>query len=566
MSADRWRSRARSDDHETSADDQDSSAAQLPFETRTRRRLGSITTKILALNVLALFLLVGGLLYLDEFRDGLIDAKIAALQTEGEIIAGALGEAALDANPEAPTLDPIATRQLLRRLIEPTQERARVFDQTNALIADSRSLLGAGREVQFAPLPPVEALSPLEKAYERAADVWRKATGGPRLPAYVERSTQTATDYQEVLGALSGDVGAAHRVQNNAVVLSVAIPVQAFKRVLGALMLTADTADIDASVRDFRLAILQISGVAFAITVTLSFYLARTIARPVTLLAAAADRVRGMPGRDIEIPDFSDRADEIGELSGALRDMTSALYKRFDAIESFAADVAHEIKNPLTSLRSAVEALDLARDDAQRQQLLDIIRDDVGRVDRLLSDIADASRLDAELSRTKMEAVDLKQLLEAIVEVNKATNKPGETSVDLVVTGSGPFLALGIEDRLGQVMRNIIDNARSFSATGSRIALSLSRSDSVLRIVCEDQGPGFADEHKDRVFERFYTRRPDGEAFGTHSGLGLSISRQIIEAHRGRIGADNRLTEDGKVVGARVTIELPVLHITVDTS
>ena len=544
----------------------DSNPPSRRYESRPRRRLGSITTKILALNLLALFLLVGGLFYLDEFRDGLIDAKILALQTEGEIIAGALGEAAMDADPEAPVLDPVTTGQLLRRLIEPTKERARVFDQTNALIADSRSLLEAGREVQFALLPPVEILSPLERAYERAVDVWQRTTGGPRLPTYVERGTQTATDYAEVVAALSGTVGAAQRVREGEVVLSVALPVQSFKRVLGALMLTADTADIDASVRDFRLAILQISGVALAITVTLSLYLARTIARPVTRLAAAADRVRSMPGRDVEIPDFSDRADEIGDLSGALRDMTSALYKRFDAIESFAADVSHEIKNPLTSLRSAVEALDLARNESQREQLLGIIHDDVGRIDRLLSDIADASRLDAELSRSQMAPVDLRRLLGAIVEVDEATGQTGETSFDLTVSDDGPFVTLGIEDRLGQVMRNLIDNARSFSPHGSVISLALRRLGNAIEIVCDDSGPGFADEHKDRVFERFYTRRPDGEAFGTHSGLGLSISRQIIEAHRGRITAANRHADDGAVIGARITIELPVLNTPVDTS
>jgi len=273
-----------------------------------------------------------------------------------------------------------------------------------------------------------------------------------------------------------------------------------------------------------------------------------------------------MPGRDVEIPDFSDRADEIGDLSGALRDMTSALYKRFDAIESFAADVSHEIKNPLTSLRSAVEALDLARNESQREQLLGIIRDDVGRIDRLLSDIADASRLDAELSRSQMAPVDLRRLLGAIVEVDEATGQTGETSFDLTVSDDGPFVTLGIEDRLGQVMRNLIDNARSFSPHGSVISLALRRSDNAIEIVCDDSGPGFADEHKDRVFERFYTRRPDGEAFGTHSGLGLSISRQIIEAHRGRITAANRFADDGTVIGARITIELPVLNTPVDTS
>ncbi|MDA0368010.1 MAG: stimulus-sensing domain-containing protein [Proteobacteria bacterium] len=554
---------------------QENGAAVVPGErpqtsrhaTVRSRRLGSITARILTLNLLAFMLLVFGLFYVDEFGDGLVEAKIQSLKTEGEIIAGALGESALNQEPPGPVLDPATTRQLLRRLIEPTQERARVFDPAGALIADSRSLLEAGREVQFEILPPAADLSLIEETYEAANDLWRGVTGGPRLPPYVERGDQAAHDYQEVTRALAGEFGSDQRARNNGdVVLSVAIPIQSFKRVLGALMLTADTRDIDARVRDFRLAILQVSGVALAITVLLSLYLARTIATPVKRLAAAAERVRGMQGRVVEIPDFTDRADEIGELSGALRDMTSTLYKRLDAIETFAADVAHEIKNPLTSLRSAVEALDKARDESQRLQLLEIIRDDVGRIDRLLSDISDASRLDAELSRTQMAPVNLRRLLETIVEVHEATGEPGGVSVVLDIPNDGPFFVLGIEDRLGQVMRNVVDNARSFSPPHSAISLSLARVGNALRIACDDEGPGFPSQQMDRVFERFYTRRPDGEAFGKHSGLGLSISRQIIEAHHGKISATNRSGEDGTERGARVTIELPALNTPVDSS
>lgn len=532
----------------------------------TRRRLGSITTRILTLNLLALLVLVGGLLYLDAFRDELIDAKIQALKTEGEIIAGALGESAIGTNPVERALDPASTRQLLRRLIEPTRERARVFAPDGTLLADSRSLLEAGREVQFEFLPPAEELSFFEKAYDAAAATWQRVTGGPRLPIYVEQSEQRAGDYPEVMGALTGDFGAAQRVRDGQVVISVALPVQAFKQVLGALMLTADTDDIDDSVRSFRLTILQVSGIALGITTLLSLYLAGTIARPVTRLAAAAKRVRGVTGRNVEIPDFTQRLDEIGELSGALREMTGALYKRLDAIEAFAADVAHEIKNPLTSLRSAVEALDKARDDDQREQLLAIIRDDVGRIDRLLSDIADASRLDAELSRSQIGSVDVRRLLETILEVNEATTDGVRISFQLDIADAGPFVVRGIEDRLGQVMRNLIDNARSFSPTGGTIALSLVRVGDIIRITCDDAGPGFPDDTLDRVFERFYTQRPDGEAFGKHSGLGLSISRQIIEAHKGMITASNRTDREGRVRGGRVSIDLPASDdSTVDT-
>ncbi len=532
----------------------------------TRPRLGSITTRILAINLLALLLLVGGLLYLDEFRDELIDAKIQALVTEGEIIAGAIGESAIDGDPLTQELDAVMTRQLVRRLIEPTQERARVFALDGTLLADSRSLLEAGREVQFEFLPPAQELSFVEKAYEAAASLWLGITGGPRLPPYIERVEQNAEDYGEVAIALTGNLATAQRARDGEVVLSVALPIQSFKQVLGALMLTADTQDIDASVRGFRLAILQVSGIALGITILLSLYLAGTIARPVTRLAAAAKRGRGVTGREIEIPDFTARLDEIGDLSGALRDMTSTLYKRLDAIEAFAADVAHEIKNPLTSLRSAVEALDKARDESQRNQLLAIIRDDVGRIDRLLSDIADASRLDAELSRSKMTPVNIKRLLETIVEVHQATGKRSDIILRFEMSGDGPFFVLGIEDRLGQVMRNVIDNARSFSPAQGTIAFSLMRIGDGIRIMCDDEGPGFPEDHMDRVFERFYTQRPNGEAFGKHSGLGLSISRQIVDAHKGSITASNRKDAKGQIVGARVTIDLPADHGVVDST
>ncbi len=520
-------------------------------------RLGSITSRILAINLMALLLLVGGLLYLDEFRDELIDAKVQALTTEGEIIAGAIGESAIDAGPVERALDPATVRQLVRRLIEPTEERARVFAPDGSLIADSRSLLEAGREVQFEFLPPAQELSLVEKTYEAAANTWRNITGGPRLAPYVEQVEQRATDYDEVAGALSGNSGSEQRVRNGDIVISVALPIQSFKQVLGALMLTAGTSDIDASVRDFRLAILQVSGIALAITILLSLYLAGTIARPVTRLAAAANRVRGVTGREIEIPDFTGRKDEIGALSGALREMTRALYKRLDAIESFAADVAHEIKNPLTSLRSAVEALDKARDETQREQLLGIIRDDVGRIDRLLSDIANASRLDAELSRSNMTVVDLQRLLGTIIEVHETTGNVDAVKIKLELHGDGTFLVLGMEDRLGQVMRNLIDNARSFSPPGGVISLSLSRSGRMVRITCDDQGPGFPASSLDSAFERFYTQRPKTEAFGKHSGLGLSISRQIVEAHHGTITAANRMDGAGNIVGAQITIDLP---------
>jgi two-component system sensor histidine kinase ChvG len=299
----------------------------------------------------------------------------------------------------------------------------------------------------------------------------------------------------------------------------------------------------------------------------LSVLLAGTIAGPVRRLAEAAERVRrGIKSRQ-EIPDFTSRSDEIGHLSGALRDMTRALYTRMDAIESFAADVAHELKNPLTSLRSATETLPRMKTDAQRERLFAIIQHDVRRLDRLISDISDASRLDAELSRADMEPVDLKALLSAVVSIANGLADGVRVSLDVApldCAGSEPlrsgYYVLGHDSRLGQVVTNLIDNARSFSAPGGNVRVTLRRNktergDDAIEVVVDDDGPGIPPHALERIFERFYTDRPN-QGFGQNSGLGLSISRQIVEAHRGRIWAANRI-EEGRVIGARFVMRLP---------
>ena len=299
--------------------------------------------------------------------------------------------------------------------------------------------------------------------------------------------------------------------------------------------------------------------------IILSLFLAGAIAGPVRRLAEAAERVRWGTKSRQEIPDFTSRSDEIGHLSGALRDMTRALYNRIDAIESFAADVAHELKNPLTSLRSAVETLPLAKKAESRQRLMSIIQHDVKRLDRLISDISDASRLDAELARADAEPVHMVRLLEAVVSVANERRRDNEPPIVLTIEphASGPdaFQVVGHDSRLGQVINNLVDNARSFSPPDSTVRVTLRRRRLEVEVVVEDDGPGIEPHALDRIFERFYTDRPE-QGFGQNSGLGLSISRQIIEAHRGTIRAENRPgppDQDGEPtrLGARFIVRLP---------
>ena len=326
------------------------------------------------------------------------------------------------------------------------------------------------------------------------------------------------------------------------VIVSVAVPVQRFRAVRGALMLSTQGADIDDMVTAERVAIFKVFLIAAGVMVVLSFLLAGTIAGPMRRLAHSAQVVRRRIRSRVEIPDYTRRRDEIGHLSGSLRDMTGALYSRIEAIERFAADVAHELKNPLTSLRSAVETLPLAKSDESRSRLLAVIEHDVRRLDRLISDISDASRLDAEMQRQDAAPVDLKKLLTTVVNV--ANDVPHEHGVIVTLSfeGDGPlgFQVLGHDSRLGQVFDNLIDNARSFSPEGGSVRVTCRRLKSEIEIIVDDDGPGVRPDAMEKIFERFYTDRPH-QGFGQNSGLGLSISKQIAEAHDGRLWVENRI-------------------------
>jgi two-component system, OmpR family, sensor histidine kinase ChvG len=527
---------------------------------RRRRAFSPLTGRILAVNVLALGILAGGFLYLGKYQASLIDQQIESLRTQAKIFAAALGEGAvLYSGSDNEVLLPDLARQMMRRLVEPTQTRARLFDRKGDLIADSRILRGPGA-IQVSELPPPDTDGLLMRCARRLfAWVTGRFPHSADYPIYRESAEPRASDYAEVGRALDGETGAAIRrdVATDGLVFSVAVPIQRFKEVLGAVMLSTGSREIQDELRNVRLELLRIFGVALLVTVLLSIYLAGTIARPIRRLAAAAERARGRRAR-VEIPDFTRRGDEIGDLSGALREMTDAVWQRMSAIEHFAADVAHEIKNPLSSLRSAVETATRIEDPTNQKRLMAIIRDDVDRLDRLITDISDASRLDAELSRIELEPVDIAAMLGALAELHQATRADDAPHLILDLPERGRELVVpAIESRLSQVFRNVIANAASFSPAAGEIRLRARQDGRAVLVTVDDQGPGIPEDKLTAIFDRFYTERPAGEKFGTHSGLGLSISKQIIEAHRGMIWAENRKAADGSVCGARFRIRLP---------
>ncbi|MBO6813819.1 MAG: stimulus-sensing domain-containing protein [Rhizobiaceae bacterium] len=545
----------------------------------------SLTRRIVFLNLAALAVLLATILYMNQFREGLIDSKIESLLTQGRIIASAIAGSAT-ASPDAITIDPEKLLELkageslqprldplvnfrypinpeqvapvLQALIKPTHTRARIYDPDGILTLDSRNLYAGGQILRY-DLP----------AIGETEDIWSSKYLGYLLNRLLQREelpvyrdlTGPGTQYPEVQAALTGaPTPIVRQTVDGKLTVSVAVPIQRFRAVLGVLLLSTEGDDIDRIVREERLAILRIFLVAAIVTFVLSALLASTIASPLRKLSEAAKRVkRGVKSR-VSIPDFSARQDEVGNLSVSIRDMTESLYQRIEAIESFAADVSHELKNPLTSLRSAVETLPLAKTDDSRKRLLDVIQHDVKRLDRLITDISDASRLDADLVRDHAETIDLAELVNNIVEASREVRrhkKSAEIECKVLRTGFGKrgYPVAGHDTRLGQVINNLIDNAASFvPESKGKVSIELQRDAKSIFLTVEDNGPGVQAENVDRIFERFYTDRPESEGFGQNSGLGLSISRQIIEAHAGTITVKNRT--DGQT-GARFTVVLP---------
>ncbi len=540
-----------------------------PLRRFRQRWVSPLLRRILLVNALPLALLVVALLYLDQYQNGLLEAQVAALREQAKIYAGAIGESAvLATDPDNPHLVPEIARPLLRRLTDPTPDaRAKIYAPDGTIVADSQLREGAGTTNNRPQSPPPARgtiLSHVGKVYDfvlsllpHSGPVTRvDITPGARGPDWQpdvkeELRLQSAGNSREMPPYI-------RRTVDNRLWITVAEPVERDKRTVGIVLLTREAQEVEESLLAIRLSIIALFGLALALTVLLSWYLSLTIARPILRLADAANNMREGKGRTGSVStSLLARRDEVGELANAVSDSASALWARMDATERFAADVAHELKNPLSSIRSAIETLMRIEDPARRKQLLTIIVQDVMRLDRLISDVSDASRVDAEMSRVTARPVDVVPIVRTLKELDDATRDPDNDPGLEVVAPPGGMEVLAVEDRLVQVLRNLIGNAHSFSPRKGRILVRVKDADPLVEISVEDQGPGIPDANLEHIFDRFYSERPRGEKFGQHSGLGLSISRQIVEVLHGQISAENVRDSAGKVLGARFIVRLP---------
>lgn len=494
----------------------------------------SLTRRILAVNIFALAMLAGGFFYLDSYRSRIVDSRVAQAKREARLI----GEALAAASPER-------RQALALNLAESTGTRIRLFDTRGAQSWDTRAL---GLR-NFALIDPdKEGFGPTAGRFLDA--VIDTVVGAERAPLYRERRGQQTWPDVPAAQQSRQPVATVWRAPDRTPVITAASPMPG-----NAVVMTAVNArDITQTVRieRFRLSIVLL--VVTIASILLSLFLARTIVRPLRRLARAAVRVRLGRAREVVVPRLPSRGDEIGMLARALSDMSQALRARIDATEAFAADVTHEMKNPLASLRSAVEGLGMVRDPDLQARLLAIVRDDVHRLDRLISDISEASRLDAQLSRAKFEPVDIGAMMTSLLAARTARGIERGVTMQVDHRTEGPIVIMGEDSRLERVFENLIDNAISFSPDNGVIAIAIRRDDRDIVIAVEDDGPGVPAEARDQVFRRFQSIRPEGEAFGKHSGLGLAIARTIVEGHQGEIAVESR---DDAVSGARFVVRLP---------
>ena len=551
----------------------------------------SLWRRIIVINLLGLVFLIGGMFYLNGFRASLIDVKVKNLETQGKIIAAVIaasntpdtlrsnyqGFEDLDQlfpedNNQHETQDSFLSARflidvrkispILQRAIEPTNTRARIYEADGTNLLDSYDYIKKGQII----IPPPQLTKPnkrkglISEVIKKVQDYFKNTN----IPVYVDLGKANGNGYIEVKTALTGIQTTISRVnEKGQTIVSVATPIKRGQSVLGALLISTKGVEIDNAVSSAREAITQVALIALIVVLISSMYLAGTIAGPMRSLSESAKNVKKSIKARHQIPDLTHRPDEVGQLSGALREMTLALYKRIEAIESFAADVSHELKNPLTSLKSATETLSLAKDEETRNKLQAIIVNDVNRLNRLITDISNASRLDAELVRADRKPIDISELVKAIADIAKDIHCDRNLDISVNVTdskiGGNAFIVNGHDGRLGQVFNNLLDNAISFSPKEGNIAINIKRLAHSVEIKIDDQGPGIPADNLEKIFKRFYTDRPVGKTFGENSGLGLNISQQIVLAHRGRIWAENRYNgkDETKPVGASFTVRLP---------
>lgn len=514
--------------------------------------LSPIARLILASNLAGLLILIAGALVLNEFRSSLVNARKASLSEMTQLISSFVTDNATFDDP--PALNIVKLSDQLKSIPLTSATRIRVHDPQGQLVADTMLLKD---EIELRDLPPIREPSAIERAWLDAVRFANRtfetvsATG--RQPIAEARSLE-----EEVAMALGGGAGFSERFGDQAErLLSVTMPITKVARVVGSI--TVETSDVTQIIADERAALFPLILVAVLVAIITATLLTLGIARPLRNLARASDRVRTGATERLDLGKLHDRKDEIGDLARAMEAMTNALYVRIQENERFAADVAHELKNPLTSIRSAVETSQAVQDPAVRDRMRDVIARDVVRLDRLISDISNLSRLEGEIVREKLVRVDLRRLLDDLVSIYSDTRKDTEARVTLTTT-PGEYVVMGRDGPLAQVVRNLIENARSFSPPGGTVAVTLSRLTSprgpAIRVTVEDEGPGIPEDKLEKIFQRFYTDRPKGAKFGNNSGLGLSIVRQITETHRGAVWAENRMT-DGKITGARFVVDLP---------
>jgi two-component system, OmpR family, sensor histidine kinase ChvG len=549
----------------------ETAAQASPAPPPRRRWVSPLLRRILLLNILPPALLAAAMLYLDQYQNGLLAAEVEAMRTQARIYAGAIAEAATRMQDDRAVLVPEIARPLLRRLVDPSPNtQARLFDNTGLVVADSRVREGAGGAVVTEPLAPPEPRGAFSLTvaglYDRLLSLLPRG-GRPDVEVDVNPDAPSF-DWQPNLGpdrreelrlALEGGVTPyIRRTADGRLLVSVAEPARRGNQPVGIVLLTREAREVDQRLFEIRASVLGIFGVALVVTVALSFYLAQTLASPIMQLAGSAAAMRQGEGRTGSVPTgLLRREDEIGILARDLQSAARDLWARIDTNERFAADVAHELRNPLTSVRSAIETLRRIENPEQQRRLLAIIAEDAVRMDRLIADISDSSRVDAELSRTAAVPVDVAPILSTLVELHQATRKEEDPAVALEAPGEG-LVVRGVEGRLVQVFRNLLGNALSFSPTHGRVLVRARPAGAAVEVVVEDEGPGIPEAKLEHIFERFYSERPSGERFGQHSGLGLSICKQIVEGLRGTIAAENRRDAAGKVTGARFIVRLPV--------
>ena len=556
-----------------SPDRHDTTAATAP--RRRRRWVSPLLRRILLLNALPPALLAAAMLYLDQYQNGLLAAEVEALRTQARIYAGAIAEAASRVQDDRAVLVPEAARPLLRRLVEPSPNtQAKLFDNAGLVIADSRVREGAGGAVVTEPLPPPEPRGSfsafIASLYDHLPVLFRRSGPpdvvvdvAPDAPSFEWQpafESQAGADRREELRlALEGGVRPyIRRTADGRLLVSVAEPARRGNQPVGIVLLTREAREVDRRLFEIRASVLGIFAISLVLTVALSLYLAQTLASPIMQLAGSAARMRQGEGRTGSVPQaLLERQDEIGILARDLQSAASALWARIDANERFAADVAHELSNPLTSVRSAIETLRRIENPEQQKRLLAIIAEDAVRMDRLIADISDSSRVDAELSRTISVPVDIAPILSTLAELHNATRTAEDDPLVVLEAPAEGLVVRGVEGRLVQVFRNLQGNALSFSPKNGRVWVRARPAGAMVEVTVEDEGPGIPEAKLESIFERFYSERPRGERFGQHSGLGLSISKQIVEGLRGRIAAENRRDAEGKVIGARFIVRLP---------